>query len=98
MPSANDDLRVSLISPFRVATQIIPLPEAADYKIKIREKVEETRKVQTKRNEIFKRFWAQFIELSGQRGRSHQIAEHDSELTALGFGNDESSSSGACRG
>lgn len=49
------------------ATQIIPLPEAADYEIKIREKVEETRKVQTKRNEIFKRFWAQFIELSGQR-------------------------------
>ncbi|WP_368647147.1 DUF4268 domain-containing protein [Castellaniella ginsengisoli] len=48
------------------ATQIIPLPEAADYEIKIREQVEETRKVRTKRQEIFKRFWTQFIDRSSK--------------------------------
>lgn len=62
------DIRCIKLRPYKMgdqvlvdATQIIPLPEAADYEIKIREQVEETRKVRTKRQEIFKRFWAQFI-------------------------------------
>ena len=62
------DVRCIRLRPYKMnglvlidATQIIPLPEAADYEIKIREQVEETRKVRTKRQEIFKRFWTQFI-------------------------------------
>ena len=47
-------------------TQIIPLPEAADYLVKMREQKDEKRKVETKRQEIFRRFWAQFIERSKQ--------------------------------
>jgi hypothetical protein len=43
------------------AAQIIPLPEAADYEIKIREQAEETRKVKTKRQELMRRFWTQFV-------------------------------------
>lgn len=68
------DIRCVRLRPYKMsgqvlvdATQIIPLPEAADYEIKIREQVEETRKVRTKRQEIFKRFWAQFIQRSGQK-------------------------------
>jgi Domain of unknown function (DUF4268) len=67
------DIRCIRLRPYKLnaqvlidATQIIPLPEAADYEIKIREQVEETRKVRSKRQEIFKRFWTQFIERSGQ--------------------------------
>lgn len=62
------DIRCIKLRPYKMggqvlidASQIIPLPEAADYEIKIREQVEETRKVRTKRQEIFKRFWGQFI-------------------------------------
>lgn len=47
-------------------TQIIPLPEAADYLVKMREQQDEKRKVGTKRQEIFRRFWTQFIESSKQ--------------------------------
>jgi len=68
------DIRCIRLRPYKInaqvlvdATQIIPLPEAADYEIKIREQVEETRKVRTKRQEIFKRFWTQFIDRSGKR-------------------------------
>lgn len=68
------DIRCIRLRPYKMgaqilvdATQIIPLPEAADYEVKIREQAEETRKVRTKRQEVFKRFWAQFIERSGQR-------------------------------
>lgn len=47
-------------------TQIIPLPEAEDYLVKMREQQDEKRKVGTKRQEIFRRFWGQFIEQSRQ--------------------------------
>jgi len=50
------------------ATQIIPLPEAADYEVKIREQAQEAKKkFRTKRQEILRRFWAQFIEKSASR-------------------------------
>lgn len=45
-------------------TQIIPLPEAEAYEIKIRDKEQEAKKVQTARQDIFRRFWSQFIERS----------------------------------
>ncbi|KRR18328.1 DUF4268 domain-containing protein [Bradyrhizobium retamae] len=46
------------------ATQIVPLPEASNYEIKIREQSREIRKVKTARQEIFKRFWSQLIDRS----------------------------------
>lgn len=45
-------------------TQIIPLPEAEIYEVKIREQALETRKARSARHEIFRRFWAQLIERS----------------------------------
>jgi RecB family endonuclease NucS len=47
--------------------QIIPLPEAADYEVKVREQAKETQKVRTVRQDIFRRFWAQLIEKSRMR-------------------------------
>lgn len=62
------DIRCIRLSPYKLgeqllvdAAQIIPLPEAADYEIKIREQAEETRKVKTKRQELMRRFWTQFV-------------------------------------
>ena len=46
------------------ATQIIPLPEAADYEVKVRAQEKEKRKVMGVRQEIFRKFWAQLIEKS----------------------------------
>jgi hypothetical protein len=51
------------------ATQIIPLPEAADYEVKMRAQEYEKKKVVSKRQEIFRRFWAQLIERSKERTR-----------------------------
>ncbi len=53
----NDELLVDV-------AQIIPLPEAADYEIKVREQAQEKKKVRSARQEIFRRFWAQYIERS----------------------------------
>ena len=46
------------------ATQIVPLPEAEDYEVKVRAQVQESKKVRTVRQEIFRRFWSQLIERS----------------------------------
>lgn len=48
-------------------TQIIPLPEAEEYEIKIRAQAHETKKVQTAREDALRRFWGQFIEKSRSR-------------------------------
>lgn len=45
-------------------TQIIPLPEASEYEVKVKEQVREVKKVRTARQEIFRKFWAQFIDRS----------------------------------
>jgi RecB family endonuclease NucS len=47
--------------------QIIPLPEAEDYEVKVREQAKETLKVRSVRQDIFRRFWAQLIEKSRMR-------------------------------
>jgi hypothetical protein len=44
--------------------QIIPLPEAADYEVKLRAQRQEAERVASSRGEIFRRFWAQLIERS----------------------------------
>jgi hypothetical protein len=49
------------------ATQIIPLPESADYEVKIREQEKEKKKAAGKRQDIFRRFWTQIIERSKSR-------------------------------
>ncbi len=49
------------------ATQIIPLPEAADYAVKMRAQEKEKRKVLGARQEVFRKFWAQLIERSKSR-------------------------------
>ncbi len=54
------------------ATQIIPLPEAADYEVKMREQEKEKKKVLGVRQEIFRKFWAQLIE--GSKSRTQLLA------------------------
>jgi hypothetical protein len=46
------------------ATQIIPLPEAADYEVKVRAQEKETRKVLSARQDICRKFLSQLIERS----------------------------------
>ncbi len=46
------------------ATQIIPLPEATEYEVRVRAQAIENKKVRTARQEIFRRFWQQLIERS----------------------------------
>ena len=66
------------------ATQIVPLPEAGTYEIKIREKEQEARKVKSARQEILRRFWAQFIERSRSKTAlfSNRSATTDHWLSA----------------
>lgn len=68
------DVRCIRLCPYKMgdkvlvdATQIIPLPEAADYEVKLREQTHETKKLRSKRQDTFKRFWTQFIELSSKQ-------------------------------
>lgn len=56
----NDDVLIDV-------TQIIPLPEAADYEVKLRAQDKERRKVVGARQEIFRKFWAQLIDRSKLR-------------------------------
>jgi len=49
------------------ATQIIPLPESAEYEVKIRAQDKEKRKVLGARQEIFRKFWSQLIDRSKAR-------------------------------
>jgi len=46
------------------ATQLVPLPQAANYEIRIRDREDKERKVKSARQEIFRRFWSQLIERS----------------------------------
>jgi PAS domain-containing protein len=48
-------------------TQIIPLPEASKYEVKVKEQGREGKKVRTAREEIFRKYWAQLIERSKPR-------------------------------
>jgi hypothetical protein len=45
-------------------TQIIPLPEASNYEVKVKEQEREGKKVRTAREEIFRKYWSQLIERS----------------------------------
>lgn len=85
------DIRCVRLRPYKMgdqvlvdATQIIPLPEASDYEVKLREQAQETRLVITKRREIVRRFWSQFIERSGQHTElfRNRSATYDPWLSA----------------
>lgn len=65
------DITCVRLKPYRMSgevlvdvAQIIPLPEAADYEIKVRAQAQEIKKVRSTRQEIFRRFWVQYIERS----------------------------------
>jgi hypothetical protein len=49
------------------ATQIIPLPESADYEVRLRAQEKGRRRVEGARQEIYRRFWTQYIERSKAR-------------------------------
>ncbi len=70
----NLDITCIRFQPYRLGdtmlidvAQIIPLPETADYEVKVREQEQEFRKVRTVRQEIFRKFWSQLID----RSRAH---------------------------
>ncbi|MBU1665513.1 MAG: DUF4268 domain-containing protein [Gammaproteobacteria bacterium] len=59
------------LKPYRLDEQIlidvqtiIPLPEAAEYEIRVREKTQASQRANSAREDIFLRFWAQLIERS----------------------------------
>ena len=65
------DITCVRLKPYRMneellidVAQIIPLPEAADYEIKVRAQAQEIKKVRSARQDIFRRFWVQYIERS----------------------------------
>ena len=72
--------------------QIIPLPEAKDYVVRVREQAQEQRKAMNERQQVLRRFWAQFIERSKPRTPlfSNRSATTDHWLSAgvgrSGFG------------
>jgi hypothetical protein len=74
------------------ATQIIPLPEAEDYAVKVRAREKEKRKVIGKRQEALRKFWSQLIDRSKTRTAllANRTASTDHWLSAglgrTGFG------------
>jgi hypothetical protein len=68
------DVTCIRLKPYRVGeqllvdvSQIVPLPEATEYEVKVRAKADETRKIRSARQELLRRFWAQLIERSRPR-------------------------------
>src|SRR5436309_2775596 len=61
----NDNGRV-----FVVVQQIIPLPEAADYQIQIREKEQSERRGRAERNPQYYKFWESLLALAEAEGRT----------------------------
>lgn len=68
------DIRCVRLRPYRMgadvlidAAQIIPLPESAEYEVRVREQEKEKKRVQTGRQETVRRFWTQLIERSKPR-------------------------------
>lgn len=69
------------------ATQIIPLPEAEDYEVKVRAQEKEKRKALGVRQEILRKFWVQTIERS--RAKTELLANRSTtseQLISAGIG------------
>lgn len=65
------DITCIRLKPYRLdgqvlldVSQIIPLPEAADYVVRVREREQEKRKVVNGRQQILRQFWGQLIDRS----------------------------------
>lgn len=65
------DITCVRLKPYRMneellidVAQIIPLPESADYEIKVRAQAQEIKKVRSVLQERFRRFWTQYIDRS----------------------------------
>jgi hypothetical protein len=56
---------------FLVAQQIIPLPEAAEYQIQIREKEQSERKERAERNSRYFKFWESFLSIAKEKSELH---------------------------
>lgn len=90
------DITCVRLTPYRLGgdllvdvVQIIPLPEAADYEVQLRDQDREKKQAQTARKGILKRFWTQFIERSKDKTSlfSNRSATTDHWLTAgIGHG------------
>lgn len=84
------DLTCIRIRPYRLdgevlidVQQLIPLPEAADYETKIRSQSQEKKRLETARDQILRRFWAQLIDRSKPRTSivANRTASRDQWLT-----------------
>lgn len=80
------DITCVRLKPYRMGesllidvAQIIPLPEAADYEIKIRAQALEVKKVRSARQDIFRRFWAQYIERAKGKTVLYANRSHSSD-------------------
>jgi hypothetical protein len=51
--------------------QIIPLPEAVEYQVKVREKEQQERRSKTDKHAMHLRFWTQLVALARARGMNH---------------------------
>lgn len=67
------------LNPYRIGnhvfidlTQVIPLPEAADYEVRVRAQAQEAKRIKSAREETLKRFWSQLIERS--KGQTSLLA------------------------
>ncbi|HEX8289868.1 MAG TPA: hypothetical protein VF556_17945 [Pyrinomonadaceae bacterium] len=56
--------------------QVIPLPEAAEYQIQIREKEQKERKERVERNTQYYKFWENLIELGKEKTDLHNNITH----------------------
>lgn len=72
------DIRCVRMRPYQDADRIlldvqqtIPLPEAGDYQVQVREKEQRGRQERAERYEIRKRFWTQLLQLASQRTSLH---------------------------
>lgn len=82
------DLRCVRLRPYRSgnevlveATQIIPLPEAAEYEVKLREREREKRKTSGPGAGVFRRFWTTLIERAADRTQLFQGIQPSSTNT-----------------
>lgn len=51
--------------------QIIPLPEAAEYQVQVREKEQHDRRSKTEKHATYRRFWTQLVALAGAAKMNH---------------------------
>lgn len=67
--------------------QVLPLPEAMDYRVKIKEKDSEERKARSERHEIQRKFWTQLLAMArGKTALHSNISPSDYHYISQGSG------------